>query len=726
LRRKKGNEKMIKAKKGLLIALFAAMMVLAFGATSVFAGEYNPSKVLYGATVTDADWNDEATSVAVSAETYEIDWDACVVATEGPNEGTFFVPNNQGNYCQDTREDEGYIVLRQGVPWNARGARYSLANGDGSPIYKTDANGHKIIADSEHYEFNYMDEDAIEDLLDSKPASDKVVMALVDGDPEPVVGEDGILAVERAMTVFAYDNDGRTWVVEYATVEEALGWTLGDEVVESKDVIDMNNQEIFNGNGDEAEDWAQTVNAGDYSAWLALKDQTTADKWYAQLMYSETGLEMPLATAANAWRVNHVFENAVDEYYDKMWTAEYSEYAAFAYDTEKKANKKVTVTIKPDVDAIKAYLGKINVDRNNIIVLDAPKVIELTAVASNLGQASYEYWTDWAIEDRQTSPIEELKGFYYDGADRAVAFTHIGEAVTVKYAAFEVGAKLSDGTVVAANTPATALKDADWADSVAIKDAGEYRLFAKMSMNRYPTATSSDKLYLGAMNFTIAKFPIAMGFSQELLQAEYGLYDKASLEDAVKKLFMYSNNAPDSKAEIAQAVEKYGTVVGLFTDAGKGTLYADVDEAALAKDAALAAVSKNYDFGYYWTDANGFTTAIGLAKVGVPDSTMTLEITKIANKVNFASKTTIYHIKKAKKLKKAKSFPLKATATKGEVKFVKISGTKKLKINESGKVTVKKGLKKGTYKIQVKAYVDGTANYASAEQIQTIKVKIKK
>ena len=63
----------------------------------------------------------------------------------------------------------------------------------------------------------------------------------------------------------------------------------------------------------------------------------------------------------------------------------------------------------------------------------------------------------------------------------------------------------------------------------------------------------------------------------------------------------------------------------------------------------------------------------------------------------------------------------------GKMTYTKASGNKKIVINKTtGKVTVKKGLKKGTYKVKVKVKAAGNTNYkASAVKTVTFKVKVK-
>jgi len=60
------------------------------------------------------------------------------------------------------------------------------------------------------------------------------------------------------------------------------------------------------------------------------------------------------------------------------------------------------------------------------------------------------------------------------------------------------------------------------------------------------------------------------------------------------------------------------------------------------------------------------------------------------------------------------------------VKKGKKSFKKKLSIDaKTGRVTVKKGLKKGTYKVKVKVRAEGDANYnASAVKTVTFRIKV--
>ena len=106
-----------------------------------------------------------------------------------------------------------------------------------------------------------------------------------------------------------------------------------------------------------------------------------------------------------------------------------------------------------------------------------------------------------------------------------------------------------------------------------------------------------------------------------------------------------------------------------------------------------------------------------------------LSIVKAANTLKVSGKTAAVKYKKLKK--KAQTLSVKkvvAFAKKGEgtITYVKASGNKKITINKkTGKVTVKKGLKKGTYKVKVKVTAGGSATHEKATKAVIFKVKIK-
>ncbi len=72
---------------------------------------------------------------------------------------------------------------------------------------------------------------------------------------------------------------------------------------------------------------------------------------------------------------------------------------------------------------------------------------------------------------------------------------------------------------------------------------------------------------------------------------------------------------------------------------------------------------------------------------------------------------------------------LRQPDAKGSVSYFLVSSAaskKALKLNpKTGKITVKKNTKKGTYKLKVKVTADGNQNYKSAGKTVTVTVKVK-
>lgn len=99
-------------------------------------------------------------------------------------------------------------------------------------------------------------------------------------------------------------------------------------------------------------------------------------------------------------------------------------------------------------------------------------------------------------------------------------------------------------------------------------------------------------------------------------------------------------------------------------------------------------------------------------------------IEKKASVLTVKTKTVKAKAKKTTKIKKSKVF--KITGAAGKVTFKKVKGNKKITVSKSGKITVKKGLKKGkTYKIKVKVSDKGNATYERGSKTVTVKVRIK-
>ncbi|MBR2675176.1 MAG: leucine-rich repeat domain-containing protein [Mogibacterium sp.] len=102
---------------------------------------------------------------------------------------------------------------------------------------------------------------------------------------------------------------------------------------------------------------------------------------------------------------------------------------------------------------------------------------------------------------------------------------------------------------------------------------------------------------------------------------------------------------------------------------------------------------------------------------------------KNVNTLNISAKTA--KVKFAKLKKKSQKLAITKVVKfndkgQGAHTYAKTKGNKKIKINKkTGKITIKKGLKKGTYKIKVKVTAAGDEKYDSADKTLTIKIKIR-
>ncbi|MBR1751522.1 MAG: Ig-like domain-containing protein, partial [Ruminococcus sp.] len=105
-------------------------------------------------------------------------------------------------------------------------------------------------------------------------------------------------------------------------------------------------------------------------------------------------------------------------------------------------------------------------------------------------------------------------------------------------------------------------------------------------------------------------------------------------------------------------------------------------------------------------------------------ATVKIKVVKRANTMTVKAKTITAKSAKKMTFTKAKAFTIKKA--KGKVTFTKKSGNKKITINKkTGKITVKKGLKKGTYKVKIKVRAAGNTVYKAKTKTVTVKVKVK-
>lgn len=155
-------------------------------------------------------------------------------------------------------------------------------------------------------------------------------------------------------------------------------------------------------------------------------------------------------------------------------------------------------------------------------------------------------------------------------------------------------------------------------------------------------------------------------------------------------------------------------------------------------DAALLNTS-----GYKTATVNTFKEALEAAQTALKKEDATTEeltsadaalktakdglVLKDAQPMTVKAKTaTVKYAKVKKKAQKlAASKVVTVSKQQGKVTYKKLSGNKKITIASNGKVTVKKGLKKGTYKVKVKVTAAGNDNYKAGSKTVTFKIKVK-
>lgn len=137
---------------------------------------------------------------------------------------------------------------------------------------------------------------------------------------------------------------------------------------------------------------------------------------------------------------------------------------------------------------------------------------------------------------------------------------------------------------------------------------------------------------------------------------------------------------------------------------------------------------ENYTLSYA-NNTNAGTATVAITFTGdYYEGTLTEEFTiqKASQKLKVSTATKTVKYSKVKKKAQTTS-KVSVSGAKASYTYKKSSGSSSnLSINsKTGKITVKKGTKKGTYKIKVKVTAKSSGNYNSATKTATVKVKVK-
>ena len=148
------------------------------------------------------------------------------------------------------------------------------------------------------------------------------------------------------------------------------------------------------------------------------------------------------------------------------------------------------------------------------------------------------------------------------------------------------------------------------------------------------------------------------------------------------------------------------------------------------EDDVIVTLEKDTDYTVsYKNNVNAGKATVIIKGIGRFTGTKkeTFKITKAKQKLKARGKTVKVKAKTLQKkkvtLKPSKTMTIKGA--KGKLTYKKVSGSVRLTINKkTGKITVKKGTKKGTYKIKIKVTAAKTSNYKAASNTVRVKVKV--
>ncbi|WP_051656770.1 endo-1,4-beta-xylanase [Butyrivibrio sp. AE3004] len=189
-----------------------------------------------------------------------------------------------------------------------------------------------------------------------------------------------------------------------------------------------------------------------------------------------------------------------------------------------------------------------------------------------------------------------------------------------------------------------------------------------------------------------------------------------------------NDKKPATESKPAKETEKVAALKTAETPVGKDLTYTGKEQVGVDEKAGFTVTgNKQTDAGTYTATAtlkDGYSWSDG----STAPKSVSFTIKKADNTLTVKAKTAKV---KASKLKKKNqkvkvSSGLKVKDAQGDVTYKKVSGNKNIKIDsKTGKITVKKGLKKGLYKIKVTITAAGNDNYDTTEETVTFKVRVK-
>ncbi len=401
--------------------------------------------------------------------------------------------------------------------------------------------------------------------------------------------------------------------------------------------------------------------------------------------------------------------------------------SVFAYDgavkTPEVVAKDSAETLAEGVD----YDVALPDDRRNVGTYNVEVVLK--GNYSGSAEATFE------IRPKETTPTITLSQteYVYDGTEKAPNATARDGEVT-----------LVEGVDYSISYPAGRTNAGTYAVRVTLK--GNYAGSGSANFTITPKAVT-PAVSLSQASYTYdgrAKTPaVTVKDGQAVLPASsyavaYGANTNAGT--ATVRVTLRGNYAGTGSASFA-----IGRAAQAISASNASKVYGDAAFALGARrtagDGALSYASSNPRVAT--VDANGrvtikgagtatvTVTAAATANYAAVSKAVTVTVAKAANTVSAKGKTVTVRYSKARKkaqtVKAAKAFTVKKAQGKVTYKVAKWgkNAKKYVRVASNGKVTVRKGARKGTYAVKVKVTAAGNANYKAKSKTVTLKVRVK-
>jgi hypothetical protein len=416
-----------------------------------------------------------------------------------------------------------------------------------------------------------------------------------------------------------------------------------------------------------------------------------------------------------------------------IWTGVFTGYDAFDANNNEEQNLTIGFDMKWTAG------GETTGYESNPFVFGTPDPVSVTVAKKAASTSNIKLYYD---EVKDANAFGSGAATFTGAAHKVVASSVEGYTTT-----FEV---YSNGSWAAGDVSVTNVGDSV-TFKVVVKDAkGNVVTPSGLTGNKTATVTARsanrptvgfDTDYDGNIASSDMTSSNKYGFTGGYFYVEQG-YDATKLVKVTARIANGANEPTDEAKAVAAATE--AELLAYFNDfyeIKKTTkkAYPDVETLTIARKTLstteVTALQKKYDqlrknLGLTWSSRTNVMSDLSVT----PTTTHVIFIAEpvVSNDkeddITFSGVTTkaFKAKKKTKKLAKTKSFQIAAVADSGNaITFSATSTDSKITVSADGKVTVKKGLKKGTYKVTVKAKTAAGNGYKAAKETNVYTIKIK-